>query len=72
MIDDTEISFCLTASMGMGGGYVPMIVVNMFGNVTQVETRDICPPLRNQTGSCIPMIVVEEDDAEDIHGEEVL
>lgn len=49
-----------------------MIVVNMFGNVTQVETRDICPPLRNQTGSCIPMIVVEEDDAEDIHGEEVL
>lgn len=41
MIDDTETSFCLTASMGMGGWYVPMIVV-------------------------------EEDDAEDIHGEEVL
>lgn len=34
-----------------------MIVVNMFGNVTQIETRDICPPLRSQTGGCIPMII---------------
>lgn len=39
-----------------GGNNLPMIVVNMFGNVTQIETRDICPPLRAQVGGCIPMI----------------
>lgn len=41
---DTEICPTLPASMGLGGGYVPMIVVNMFGNVVQIEMRDIAPP----------------------------
>lgn len=34
-----------------------MIVVNMFGNVVQIEMRDIAPPIRSQTGGCVPMIV---------------
>lgn len=41
MAVDTEICYCLTASMGMGGGYVPMIVsygLDTHGQGTEKET----------------------------------
>lgn len=37
MAEDTEICFTLVASMGMGGGYVPMIVQDVYVNYTVTD-----------------------------------
>lgn len=62
----------LTASMGIGGGYVPMIVVG-FDSYNLTVTGDTARCLTTPTGGLnehIPHVVVGED--EDINRETIL
>lgn len=68
MITDNGICPTLPASMGMGGGYVPMIViVRRFSDVRIYET-ETAPTIEMGSGSGgnnLPMILQTKDD-EDI------
>ena len=59
-ITDTGICPCLSASMGIGGGYVPMIVMQRrFSNI-MVSDTEISPTIEaggGQGGNNLPMIV---------------
>lgn len=37
--EDTEVCPCLTESMGLGGGYVPMIVDTLVFDASQITSR---------------------------------
>ena len=67
--EDTEISPTLLASMGLGGGYVPMIVDVLPFDTTQITSNknwshpkygDPCHPLAN--GQHPPTVVIKETD----------
>lgn len=64
-ITDSGICPTLSASMGMGGGYVPMIVmVRRFSDVRIYDT-EIAPTLEMGSGSGgnnLPMILQAKDD----------
>ena len=64
-ITDSGICPTLSASMGMGGGYVPMIViVRRFSDVRIYET-ETAPTIEMGSGSGgnnLPMIVEEHED----------
>lgn len=73
-ITDSGICPTLSASMGMGGGYVPMIVmVRRFSDVRIYDT-EISPTLEQGAGgggNNLPMIVDVKDEAEDSNGKEI-
>ena len=67
-INDTEVCPCLPASMGMGGGYVPMIVDVLPFDTTQITSDknwshprygDPCHPLAN--GQHPSTVVISND-----------
>lgn len=50
-ITDTEVCTTLPASMGMGGGYIPMIVVSYgFDSYNQQVDAEVAQPLRSHDG----------------------
>ena len=66
-ITDNGICPSLPASMGMGGGYVPMIVVQRRFSTVNVMDTETSPTLEAGAGgggNNLPMIV-EQKDAED-------
>lgn len=63
-----SVCYTLTASMGLGGGYVPMIVVTRrFSNVNVADT-EVSPCLEEGSGkggNNLPMIIEETDNGTD-------
>lgn len=71
-ITDNGICPTLPASMGMGGGYVPMIVMSV-DSYNQAVSVEVAEPLRSaEGGDTKPKVLIVKDEAEDIDGEEVL
>lgn len=76
---DGSVSTCLTASMGTGGGYVPMIVIAIHEASGQDVTlmEDVAYSLvvgGGKPGQGYPCVITEIDDEEtnNPHREEVL
>ncbi len=76
---DTDVSPTLPAAMGMGGGYIPMIVSSYGFKPSQGEKAHGIgfeverAPTLNTSDSCGGgVLIVREDDREDIHREEIL
>ena len=69
-ITDSGICPTLSASMGMGGGYVPMIAISI-DSYNQTASAEIAEPLRSaEGGDTKPKVLVIKD--EDIDREKVL
>ena len=69
-----DISPTLPASMGMGGGYIPMIVMQRRFSDVRIYDTEISPTLEQGTGgggNNLPMILEFKDEAEDSNGKEV-
>ena len=47
---DTEVCNALPASMGMGGGYIPMVISYGFDSYNQAIEREVAQPLRSHNG----------------------
>ena len=47
---DTEVCNALPASMGMGGGYIPMVISYGFDRYNQAVEKDVAQPLRSHDG----------------------
>lgn len=58
-IKDTEICPTLPASMGMGGGYVPMIVAYGFDSYNQAIELETAQPIRSHGGGDETAKVIE-------------
>ena len=70
-IKDDEICPCLPAAMGLGGGYVPMIVDTLVFDKAQITSKlnysvptwgGQCHPLTSAAGEAIVIIKVAEED----------
>ena len=70
-ITDGEVCPCLPAAMGLGGGYVPMIVDTRVFDKAQITSKlnysvptwgGQCHPLTSAAGESIVIIMVAEDD----------
>ena len=71
-ITDNGICPTLPASMGMGGGYIPMIVMSV-DSYNQAVSIEVAEPLRSaEGGDTKPKVLIVRDEAEDIDREEVL
>lgn len=71
-ITDNGICPTLPASMGMGGGYVPMIVISI-DSYNQTASLEIAEPLRSaEGGDTKPKVLIVKDDTEDTDREEIL
>lgn len=71
-ITDNGICPTLPASMGMGGGYVPMIVMSV-DSYNQAVSVEVAEPLRSaEGGDTKPKVLIVKDEAEDVDREEVL
>ena len=67
-ITDNGICPTLPASMGMGGGYVPMIVMQRRFSDVRIYDTEISPTLEQGTGgggNNLPMLLEFKDEAED-------
>lgn len=57
---DTEVCNALPASMGMGGGYIPMVISYGFDSYNQAIEREVAQPLRSHDGGdTTPKVIVD-------------
>lgn len=57
---DTEVCNALPASMGMGGGYVPMVISYGFDSYNQAIEKEVAQPLRSHDGGdTTPKVIVD-------------
>ncbi len=73
-ITDSGICPTLPASMGMGGGYIPMIVMQRRFSDVRIYDTEISSTLEQGSGSGgnnLPMIVDVKDGAKDSNGKEI-
>lgn len=71
-ITDSGICPTLPASMGLGGGYVPMVVMSI-DSYNQTASLEVAEPLRSaEGGDTKPKVLVIKSGTEDINREEIL
>ena len=71
-ITNSGICPTLSASMGMGGGYVPMIVAVSIDSYNQTASVEVAEPLRSAEGGDTKLKVLVIKDDEDIDREKIL
>lgn len=68
-ITDNGICPTLPASMGMGGGYVPMIVLSI-DSYNQTASPEVAEPLRSaEGGDTKPKVLIVKDEAENVQSD---
>lgn len=70
-VTNSGICPTLPASMGMGGGYIPMIVMSV-DSYNQAVSLEVAEPLRSaEGGDTKPKVLIAKDESEDSNGKEI-